>query len=93
MLSPGRGLRRASVDEMARAPERLGWKVTATLESLSEVHELATWVEGDGARRSGSDHSGPRRGRVRSAPCAGGPGAGDLWRSGFMRSLREGARV
>ncbi|MCK4860699.1 MAG: DNA replication/repair protein RecF [Rhodobacteraceae bacterium] len=51
MLSPGRGLRRASVDEMARAPERLGWKITSTLESLSEVHELATWVEGDGARQ------------------------------------------
>lgn len=51
MLSPGRGLRRASVDEMARAPERLGWKITATLESLSEVHELVTWVEGDGARQ------------------------------------------
>jgi len=51
MLSPGRGLRRAAVDEMARAPERLGWKITATLESLSEVHELVTWVEGDGARQ------------------------------------------
>ncbi len=51
MLSPGRGLRRASVDEMARAPERLGWKITATLESLSEIHELATWVEGEGARQ------------------------------------------
>lgn len=51
MLSPGRGLRRASVDEMARAPEKLGWKITATLESLSEVHELATWVEGDSTRQ------------------------------------------
>ena len=51
LLSPGRGLRRASVDEMSRAPERLGWKITATLESLSEVHELATWVEGEGARQ------------------------------------------
>lgn len=51
MLSPGRGLRRASVDEMSRAPERLGWKVTATLESLSEMHELATWVEGEGSRQ------------------------------------------
>ncbi|OUS07778.1 DNA replication/repair protein RecF [Rhodobacterales bacterium 52_120_T64] len=51
MLSPGRGLRRASVDEMARAPERLGWKITATLDSLSEVHELATWVEGEGPRQ------------------------------------------
>lgn len=51
MLSPGRGLRRASVDEMSRAPERLGWKITATLDSLAQVHELVTWVEGDGARQ------------------------------------------
>ncbi|MEK6217186.1 MAG: DNA replication/repair protein RecF, partial [Boseongicola sp.] len=42
---------RAAVDEMSRAPERLGWKVTATLESLSEMHELATWVEGEGSRQ------------------------------------------
>ncbi len=46
MLSPGRGLRRAQVEEMARAPERLGWKVSAVLDSLSEMHELSTWVEG-----------------------------------------------
>ncbi|MEO1919056.1 MAG: DNA replication/repair protein RecF [Paracoccaceae bacterium] len=51
MLSPGRGLRRAPVDEMSRTPERLGWKITATLESLSEVHELVTWIEGDGPRQ------------------------------------------
>lgn len=50
MLSPGRGLRRASVDEMARAPEKLGWKITATVESLSETHELETWVEGSTSR-------------------------------------------
>jgi len=46
MLSPGRGLRRASVDEMARTPESLGWKINATLESLSEIHELSTWSTG-----------------------------------------------
>lgn len=50
MLSPGRGLRRASVEEMARAPERLGWKISATVESISEVHELSTWVEGGTSR-------------------------------------------
>ncbi len=51
MLSPGRGLRRASVDEMSRAPERLGWKISAILESLSEIHELETWVVGEGSRQ------------------------------------------
>ena len=34
LLSPGRGLRRATVDEIARRPEALGWKVTAVLQSL-----------------------------------------------------------
>jgi DNA replication and repair protein RecF len=52
MLSPGRGLRRASVEDMARRPENLGWKVTARLESLSEIHEIATWVEPPFANRS-----------------------------------------
>jgi DNA replication and repair protein RecF len=28
LLSPGRGLRRASADEMARRPEALGWKLS-----------------------------------------------------------------
>lgn len=51
LLSPGRGLRRASVDEMARAPEKLGWKVSAVLESLGQVHEVVTGVEA-GAGRS-----------------------------------------
>ncbi len=51
MLSPGRGLRRASVDEMVRAPESVGWKVSAVMESLAEIHEISTWVEGDGNRK------------------------------------------
>ena len=33
LLSPGRGLRHASAGEMARRPESLGWKVTATIEA------------------------------------------------------------
>ncbi len=46
MLSPGRGLRRAAVEDMARAPEALGWKVRAVVESLSETHEIEVWAEG-----------------------------------------------
>ncbi len=38
LMSPGRGLRRASADELARRPETLGWKVSAVLGS----HELET---------------------------------------------------
>lgn len=51
MLSPGRGLRRAKVDEMARRPESLGWKITATLQSLHQCHEVETWVEGGSNRQ------------------------------------------
>ncbi len=50
LLSPGRGLRRARVDEMARAPENLGWKVTATLQSLGQIHEVETTYTGEGSR-------------------------------------------
>ena len=31
LLSPGRGLRGAAAEDLARAPERIGWKVSASL--------------------------------------------------------------
>ncbi|MGB0960606.1 MAG: DNA replication and repair protein RecF, partial [Halocynthiibacter sp.] len=40
LLSPGRGLRRAQADVLMRKPELLGWKVSATVESLEQVHEI-----------------------------------------------------
>jgi len=45
LLSPGRGLRGAAADQMARRPEGLGWKVTATLQADGAPHEVATWAE------------------------------------------------
>lgn len=45
LLSPGRGLRRASAEEMVRRPEALGWKISAELESLQQNHEVETWSE------------------------------------------------
>ncbi|MDF0601950.1 DNA replication/repair protein RecF [Psychromarinibacter sp. C21-152] len=51
LFSPGRGLRRAAADEMARQPEALGWKVTGVLQSLHQIHEVATWWEPGGARQ------------------------------------------
>ncbi|MGB8812655.1 MAG: DNA replication/repair protein RecF [Paracoccaceae bacterium] len=45
MLSPGRGLRRAGADDIARRPEALGWKVSATIQGLSTSHEVETWAE------------------------------------------------
>ena len=51
LLSPGRGLRRARAEEIARRPEQLGWKITALLQSLHQVHEVETWAEAGGARQ------------------------------------------
>jgi DNA replication and repair protein RecF len=51
LLSPGRGLRRARVEEMARQPEALGWKISAVLRSLRLVHEIETWAEGAQGRQ------------------------------------------
>jgi DNA replication and repair protein RecF len=51
LLSPGRGLRRAKSDEIARAPEHLGWKVSGLLHSLGQIHEVETRAD-HGANRS-----------------------------------------
>ena len=51
LLSPGRGLRRAAVEDLARRPESLGWKVSATVQGLSGRHELETWAEPGEARQ------------------------------------------
>lgn len=51
LLSPGRGLRRAKSDEIARAPEHLGWKVAGILHSLGQIHEVETRAD-HGANRS-----------------------------------------
>lgn len=50
LLSPGRGLRRAAVDDLPRRPETLGWKITGTLTSLHQTHELETGAEAGGNR-------------------------------------------
>ena len=50
LLSPGRGLRRAAADEMARRPEAIGWKVTAGLVSGGRDREIETGAEPGQAR-------------------------------------------
>lgn len=53
MLSPGRGLRRASAVELVRRPEALGWKITAEIDCPDGEIEVSTAAEGaDAARRS-----------------------------------------
>jgi DNA replication and repair protein RecF len=51
LLSPGRGLRRAASDDLVRRPEALGWKVTAVLQSLHQIHEVETFADPGGARQ------------------------------------------
>ncbi len=49
LLSPGRGLRRATAEELARKPEALGWKIKADVAgSLS--HDIETGAEAGQAR-------------------------------------------
>lgn len=45
MLSPGRGLRRASGEELMRRDEAVGWKVSALLTTETGQHELESWVQ------------------------------------------------
>ncbi len=51
LFSPGRGLRRATVQEMSRKPEELGWKLTGHLHSLHQLHEVEISAQGGGARQ------------------------------------------
>lgn len=50
LLSPGRGLRRASAEEIARRPEAIGWKISAQLSGFSADHQVVTWAEGKASR-------------------------------------------
>lgn len=51
LLSPGRGLRRASALDMSRRPEALGWKITAMLNGPQGASEIETWSENGAARQ------------------------------------------
>jgi DNA replication and repair protein RecF len=51
LLSPGRGLRRASPDELSRRPEALGWKIAASITGPDLAHEVETWAEDGEARQ------------------------------------------
>lgn len=55
LLSPGRGLRRSSAEDMGRRPEAVGWKVSGVLRSLAQMHEVETWSENGAARQISID--------------------------------------
>lgn len=50
LLSPGRGLRRAAAEEMARKPEALGWKIRAELVTGGRFHEIEMGAEAGQSR-------------------------------------------
>ncbi|SLN20964.1 DNA replication and repair protein RecF [Roseivivax jejudonensis] len=51
LFSPGRGMRRAAAQDIARRPESLGWKVAGTLAVGTTQHEIS-FVSEAGAPRS-----------------------------------------
>ncbi len=55
LLSPGRGLRRAAIDDMARRPDLLGWKICAGLTSLNQRHTVETSAQPGAARQTRID--------------------------------------
>lgn len=54
LLSPGRGLRRSSAEDMTRRPEAVGWKLTALL-NRQHPHELEVWSQAGSARQTRID--------------------------------------
>ena len=50
LLSPGRGLRRAGAEELARAPGGLGWKIRAEISLPGVGHEIETGAAPGAAR-------------------------------------------
>ena len=51
LFSPGRGLRRASAEEMTRRPEALGWKLSGVVSSQGRIHEVEISSENGAARQ------------------------------------------
>ena len=58
LFSPGRGMRRASAQDMTRRPEALGWKVSGVLETPEGLQEIAFQ----------SDRGSPRQVKINDKP-------------------------
>ncbi|MFZ1470028.1 MAG: DNA replication/repair protein RecF [Paracoccaceae bacterium] len=55
LLSPGRGMRRAAAEDLARKPEAIGWKISAQVVGLGGEHLLETRAEGADPRQTRID--------------------------------------
>ncbi|MEM8693282.1 MAG: DNA replication/repair protein RecF [Pseudomonadota bacterium] len=51
LFSPGRGLRRASAEDMTRRPEAIGWKISGILQAHEQPHEIEFTSENGSARQ------------------------------------------
>ncbi|CUI54743.1 DNA replication/repair protein RecF [Cognatishimia activa] len=51
LFSPGRGIRRASAQDMTRRPEALGWKLKGILNATTGPQEIETWSDEGAARQ------------------------------------------
>ena len=51
LLSPGRGFRRATFEQISRRPDLVGWKVSAEIEILGNTHEISTWWDNSSSRK------------------------------------------
>ncbi len=51
LFSPGRGMRRASAENMTRRPEALGWKVAGQIDGPQGAHEVAFLSENGAPRQ------------------------------------------
>ncbi|WP_292284476.1 DNA replication/repair protein RecF [Marivita sp.] len=58
LFSPGRGMRRASAQDMTRRPEALGWKVSGVVQSPGGVQDIAFQ----------SERGAPRQVRINDKP-------------------------
>lgn len=50
LLSPGRGLRRSTAEELIRRPEALGWKISAVVRNGARLHEVETDAQPESTR-------------------------------------------
>lgn len=54
LLSPGRGIRRAVINDLAKRPEDVGWKITGQIDS-DQTYEVETWAEPGQSRQTRID--------------------------------------
>jgi DNA replication and repair protein RecF len=66
LFSPGRGLRRASAEDMARRPEQIGWKLRGALTAQGRQHEIEL------SSRNGAARSTKIDGKTASQTALGG---------------------